>query len=204
MNNWYWQRDILDFDAESTVSLEYIIGMKESVERYLTNLKADIAHAQSQKDKASVEREMQLIYGSHNVSGADGLDHLKLALRARLRLLRRRREMLELHEENPEWFLSYPEDFVANDGLFKLIPGYPENPHYPPPKLHQKRKDEARKHWRMLIQWTRQFMRRRRRSRQLWDMVLQPILEPIRITQTFLREQQEQQEQQRQFQQMHE
>jgi hypothetical protein len=144
MNNWYWQRDILDFDAESTVSLEYIIGMKESVERYLTNLNADIAHAQSQKDKASVEREMQLIYGSHNVSGADGLDHLKLALRARLRLLRRRREMLELHEENPEWFLSYPEDFVANDGLFKLIPGYPENPRYPPPKLCQIHKDEAR------------------------------------------------------------
>jgi hypothetical protein len=87
MNNWYWQQDILGFYPESTMSLEYIIDMKKSVEKYLRNLEANIAHAQSQSDVESVKREMQLLYASHNVSDEDNLEHLKLALRARLRLI---------------------------------------------------------------------------------------------------------------------
>jgi hypothetical protein len=84
--------------------------------------------------------------------------------------------MLELNPRNPEWFLSYPKDFIANDGLFKLIPGYPENPHYPPPYLHLICTRQAREHWQMVIQWSAHaFMRLAQDRAQRWRLYVELV-----------------------------
>jgi hypothetical protein len=114
--------------------------MEKSIEDQLNGIQQDI------DDCARLERDTTIMYQNYEVDGGVALNDLSRMLRAKLRTVHIRATVLQLHYEEPEWFASYPDDFTVHDGLFNLIPGYP-NYHllrHPPPIIRQRQEELER------------------------------------------------------------
>ena len=131
---------LLDYDPHATVDVEYMEMMEKSMEDRLDGIEQDIDNC------AGLGRDTNIMYQNYEVDGEMALNDLSALLRAKLRTVHIRRTVLQLHYEEPGWFASYPDDFTVHDGLFNLIPGYPDYQRlrHPPPKLRRAEEERLR------------------------------------------------------------